>query len=50
MRVSHSHRRNRRRFDANVHKRKVIVDGTPRRMVVCTGCLKAGKVEVRRSG
>ncbi|MER3396342.1 MAG: 50S ribosomal protein L28 [Acidimicrobiia bacterium] len=48
MRVSHSHRRNRRQFGTNVQKRRVVVEGTPKRLYVCTGCLKAGKVEARR--
>jgi large subunit ribosomal protein L28 len=47
MRVSHSHRRHRRTFGANIQKRRVLVDGTPRRIFVCTGCLKAGKATPR---
>jgi large subunit ribosomal protein L28 len=46
--ISHSHRRSRRRFNANVQKMRVIVDGTPKRVAVCTRCLKANKV--RRAG
>lgn len=34
-----------RRFYPNVQKIKVIVDGTVRRMRVCSRCLKAGKVQ-----
>ncbi len=44
MKVSHSHRRSRRQFKANVQKLRVLVDGSPRRMRVCTRCLKADKV------
>lgn len=44
MRVSHSHRRSRRQFRANIQKRRVVVEGTPKRMRVCTRCLKAGKI------
>ena len=29
---------------ANVHKVKVVVDGTPQSMNVCTRCLRSGKV------
>ena len=42
--ISHSHRRSRRRFNPNVHKMRVVVDGAPKRMAVCTKCLKANKV------
>jgi large subunit ribosomal protein L28 len=33
-----------RRFDPNLQKVKILVDGAPRRVYVCTRCLKAGKV------
>lgn len=42
--ISHSHRRSRRRFNANVQKMRVIVNGSPKRVAVCTRCLKANKV------
>ncbi len=42
--ISHSHRRTRRRFNANVHKMRVLIDGAPKRVAVCTSCLKANKV------
>ena len=44
MKVSHSHRRSKRRWLPNVQKVRAIVDGSPRRIHVCTKCLKAGKV------
>lgn len=44
MRVSHSHRRTKRRWLPNIRKVRAIVAGTPRRLRVCTSCLKAGKV------
>ncbi len=50
MRISHSHRRTRRRFGANIQKRRVLDNGTPKRLFVCTSCLKAGKVTVRGGG
>ena len=43
--LSHSHRRTNRRWNPNVQKVRAIVDGTPRRLHVCTACLKAGKVQ-----
>lgn len=42
--ISHSHRRTRRRFNANVQRVRVLVDGTVKRLHVCTRCLKANKV------
>ncbi|MCA1691441.1 MAG: 50S ribosomal protein L28 [Actinobacteria bacterium] len=44
MSVSHSHRRNRRRWNPNIQRVRAIVAGTPKRVNVCTGCLKAGKI------
>ena len=43
-RVSHSHRRTNRRWNPNVQRVRALVDGTPRRLNVCTSCIKAGKV------
>jgi len=42
--VSHSHRRTKRRFNPNIQRVRAIVAGTPKRLNVCTSCLKAGKV------
>ena len=42
---SHSMRATKRRFDPNLQKVRAIVDGAPRRVYVCTRCLKAGKVQ-----
>jgi large subunit ribosomal protein L28 len=44
MQVSHSHRRSPKRWNPNVQKVRVMVGKTPRRLNVCTKCLKAGKV------
>ena len=45
MSLSHSHRRTKRRWNPNVQRVRVLVNGAPKRMHVCTGCLKAGKVQ-----
>lgn len=37
--------RARRTQRPNLQKVKAIVDGSPKRIKVCTSCLKAGKVE-----
>ena len=42
--ISHSHRRSRRRFNPNIQKMRVVVKGVPKRVHVCTKCLKANKV------
>ena len=42
--ISHSHRRTRRRWNPNVQKIRVTIGGAPKRLTVCTKCLKAGKV------
>jgi large subunit ribosomal protein L28 len=45
MQVSHSHRRSPKRWNPNVQRVRALVNGTPRRLHVCTSCLKAGKVQ-----
>jgi large subunit ribosomal protein L28 len=44
MSLSHSHRRTKRRWDPNIQRVRVVVKGTPRRLDVCTSCIRAGKV------
>lgn len=41
---SHSMIATRRRFNANLQKVRINDGGTPRRVYVCSRCLKAGKV------
>ena len=41
---SHSMVATKRRFDPNLQKIRVLVNGTPRREYVCTRCIKAGKI------
>lgn len=45
IKVSHSHRRSNRMWKSNVKSVKVIVNGTPKTMNVCTSCLRSGAVE-----
>ena len=33
-----------RRFNPNLQRVRIVVDGTAKRAYVCTRCLKAGKV------
>ncbi|HEY8530989.1 MAG TPA: 50S ribosomal protein L28 [Limnochorda sp.] len=43
-RVSHSHRKTRRKWYPNLQQMRILVDGKPRREYVCTRCLRSGKV------
>lgn len=42
--ISHSHRRTKRRWNPNIQKVRTMQNGAPKRLNVCTSCLKAGKV------
>jgi len=41
---SHSMVATKRRFNPNLQKVRIMLDKTPKRVYVCTRCLKAGKV------
>ena len=41
---SHSMVATKRRFDPNLQRVRVLIDGTPQRAYVCTRCLRSGKV------
>ena len=45
IKVSHSHRRANKMWKSNVKAVKAVVDGTPKKIYVCTSCLRSGKVE-----
>jgi large subunit ribosomal protein L28 len=42
---SHSMVATRRRFNPNLQRVRILVEGSPRRAWVCTRCLKADKVQ-----
>ena len=42
--ISHSHVRTKRRWNPNIQRVRTLVGATPKRLNVCTSCLKAGKV------
>ena len=42
---SHSMVATRRRFNPNLQKVRVLLDGVAKRAYICTRCLKAGKVQ-----
>lgn len=43
--ISHSVRHNKRTWLPNLRRVKVILNGTTKRINVCTRCLRSGKVE-----
>ena len=43
--VSHSNRKTNRIWAPNVQNVRVVVDGTVKRMNVCTRCLRSGNVQ-----
>jgi len=42
--VSHAHNVTKRRFNPNLQRVRTIKNGEVRRMVVCTQCIKSGRV------
>lgn len=45
IKVSHSHRRSNKAFKPNVKRVKAVVNGAPKRVYVCSRCLRSGKVQ-----
>ena len=43
--VSHAQNRTKRRFNPNLQRVRMMLDGKATRAYVCTRCLKAGKVQ-----
>jgi large subunit ribosomal protein L28 len=43
--VSHSHKMTNRRWEPNLQKVKVVVDGTNKSLRVCTACIRSGKIK-----
>ncbi|MBI4561301.1 MAG: 50S ribosomal protein L28 [Candidatus Rokubacteria bacterium] len=43
-RISHAHNLTRRRWLPNLVSLRALVNGTPKRVRICTRCLKAGNV------
>jgi len=42
--VSHAHNINKRRFNPNLQTVRALQNGQAKRMVVCTSCIKSGRV------
>ena len=43
--VSHAHNKTRRRWLPNLQTARILVDGAPKRVRVCTSCISAGKIK-----
>lgn len=43
--VSHANNRTKRTFKPNLHKVRAMVNGSARRIKVCSSCLKSGRVQ-----
>lgn len=43
--VSHSNKKSKRSFRPNLQTMRVVVDGKPKRVKVCTRCLRSQKVQ-----
>jgi large subunit ribosomal protein L28 len=44
-RISHAHNVTKRRWNVNLQTVRAVVNGAPRRIRVCTACLRNGKVQ-----
>jgi large subunit ribosomal protein L28 len=42
--VSHAHNVTNRRFMPNLQRVRAVIEGKPKRISVCTSCLKRGKI------
>lgn len=43
--VSHSNRHTKRKWRPNLQNVKAIVNGAPKRIKICTRCLRSGKIQ-----
>ncbi len=43
--VSHAHNLTRRRWKPNIQRVRAVINGTVRKIRICTKCLKSGKVQ-----
>ena len=43
--VSHSHRKTKRTWKANLISMKALINGAVKRIKICTRCLRSGKVQ-----
>ena len=43
--VSHAHNLTKRRWYPNLQRVRVLIDGSPKRIRVCTSCIRSGKIQ-----
>ena len=43
--ISHAHNVTKRRWNVNLQAVKALVNGAPKRIRVCTSCIKTGKIQ-----
>lgn len=43
--VSHANNRTRRRWEPNLQRVRAKIDGSVKRIKVCTSCIRSGKIE-----
>jgi large subunit ribosomal protein L28 len=48
--VSHSNRKTNRRWLPNIQKATIVVDGYPRKMHVCTRCMRTAQKQAASQG
>jgi large subunit ribosomal protein L28 len=44
-RVSHAHNVSKRRWNLNLQNVHALINGSPKRVKVCTSCIKSGKIQ-----
>ena len=44
-RISHAHNVTKRRWNPNLRRVRAVVNGTHKTLLVCTACLRSGKVQ-----
>ncbi len=44
-RISHAHNVTQRRWNVNLQSIRALVNGAPKRIRVCTACIRAGKIQ-----
>ncbi len=44
-RISHAHNVTKRRWNVNLQRVRAVVKGVSKRIRVCTGCLRSGRVQ-----
>jgi large subunit ribosomal protein L28 len=46
--ISHAHNRTKRRWLPNLQRRSIVVGKGTRRVLVCSTCLKSGRVQIAK--